>query len=152
MLATQLIPHRRLGATSFALPRHFDDLWAGFESPPATAPRTGPSRPRMDLAETVEAYHLSAELPGASEADIEVSVADGVLSVVAEKRAAADSDEARYHVRERSYGRLERRFRLPETADAEAIHASFENGLLEVTVPKRAEAKPDVKRIAIETA
>lgn len=151
MLATQLIPHRRPHATHVTLPSLFDGLWAGFERPVSASQATR-SGPRIDLAETADAYELSAELPGASEDDIEVTVADGVLTVRAEKKTEGERDEARYHLRERSYGSLERRFRLPPTVDADAITAKFENGLLAVWVPKAAEAKPEVVKIAIDKA
>ncbi len=151
MLATQLLPHRRGQATHVALPSLFNDLWAGFERPRAAA-RTPLGQSRFDLAETAEAFHLTAELPGADEADIEITVADEVLTVRAEKKTEAEHEEARYHLRERSHGSVERRFQLPPTVAADEITAKFENGLLELTVPKTAEAKPEVRKIAIDKA
>ncbi len=151
MLATQLIPQRRGHAAHVTLPSLFDGFWAGFERPMSAFRATHPG-PRIDLAETADAYELSAELPGAAEADIEVTVADGVLTVRAEKKTEAEREEPRYHLRERGHGNLERRFRLPPTADADAITAKFENGLLQVWVPKVAEAKSEVRKIAIDKA
>jgi len=162
MLQNRLVPWRRASLAPAFLPRAFDglpqefdrlfeDFWGGAPVAGGSEPPTLLS-PRVDFAETADAYRISAEMPGLQEDEIEVVVADGVLSLRGEHKAATETKDERYYVRERSYGSFRRAFRLPPTADAEKISAKFENGVLSVVVPKLAEAKAQSRRIAIEKA
>lgn len=105
--------------------------------------------PVVDIAETDGALELHVELPGVKKEAISVEAKDGVLSISG-RRAQQKVTEGRWHRVERSYGRFTRAFRLPEDADDEAIAASFENGVLRVTVPKRPVAEQQPKRIHIQ--
>ena len=160
MFQNQLIPRRwtRAGITNLPgvfgglqgdMSRLFEDFWGDIELPTRSG-QTGFAAPRIDVSESADGYRISAEMPGASEADIEVEVSDGVLSIKGEKARESEPEEARYHLRERSYDSYRREFRLPPTADAKKISAKFEDGLLNITVPKLAEAKANSRRIAIE--
>ena len=106
--------------------------------------------PAIDIVEEKTRFVLRADLPGVDPADIDLSAEDGYLTV-AGKREAGDRSEVdgieRY---ERTTGRFLRRFALPETADADAITAKSNHGLLEITIPKLPEVQP--RRIAVEAA
>ena len=92
-------------------------------------------RPAFDIAETDGAVVLRGDLPGIPQEDIEVRVEDDVLTVRGErKRAEKAEDVARS---ERAFGRFERAFRLADSIDADGVKASFTNGVLELTLPKR---------------
>ncbi len=100
--------------------------------------------PLVDVREDDDGLQVSMELPGLGSDDVKVSVENGVLSISgARKREFEDGTEGTdYHLVERRYGRFERTFTLPRGIDSERVTAKFENGVLEVALPKSATAKP----------
>lgn len=98
--------------------------------------------PAIDLAETEDSLVLTADLPGLSEDDVEIEVKDNVLKISGERSSSSEGKKENYHRVERSYGSFSRSLTLPEGIDPESVSAEFENGVLEVTVPKPAERKP----------
>ena len=105
--------------------------------------------PRFDVAETDDAIEMSAELPGIDEKDVELTLGDGVLTIRGEKKAEKETKEKDYYLSERRYGSFVRSLRLPGSIDEGKIKATFDKGVLKVTLPKRAEAKAKKKKIAI---
>ena len=104
--------------------------------------RSAPQRPRppslpVDIYRDKEAYVLTAELPGVSKRDMQVDVRKGLLSITADKSDSAARDDRQRVRAERSYGQLSRQFALPPDADADRVTARSEDGLLQVTVPRR---------------
>lgn len=98
--------------------------------------------PAANLREAENEYVLSAELPGMKAKDVEIDVQDNVLTVSGEKKTErSESNGGHWHLSERSEGRFERSFSLPRSVDPDSIRADFENGVLTVHLPKRAEAK-----------
>ena len=91
--------------------------------------------PEFDIRETDEAFVLQGDIPGLTQKDLEVRVEDGVLSVSGER--PEPPAEARFSKRERPYGKFRRSFRLGDTVDDENVKASYEGGVLELTLPKR---------------
>jgi HSP20 family protein len=100
--------------------------------------------PVAEFSETPESYVLKAEVPGLAAKDVQLEVSGDVLTMTGEKREEARHDKANVHFTERRYGRWQRSFRLPGAADASRVEAKMTNGVLEVTIGKRAEAKPQV--------
>ncbi|HJR99020.1 MAG TPA: Hsp20/alpha crystallin family protein [Actinomycetota bacterium] len=98
--------------------------------------------PALDIRETEDRFEVTADLPGLSSDDVEVTFEDGTLTLRGEREFSRDQDEGQYHRIERSYGSFARSVRLPRVADSERIEASFDNGVLTVLVSKREEAKP----------
>ncbi len=115
----------------------------------SAATGTGPRRwvPAMDLTEGDGKLVLRADLPGMDREDIEVEVKDGVLTVSGERRYEHEDRHEGYHRIERSFGRFSRSLRLPRGVDASAVSATFDRGVLEVTVPRPAE--PGATRIEV---
>lgn len=107
---------------------------------------------QVDVAEDDKAYTITAELPGIEEKDIDVAVAEGVLTLKGEKRAETEEKNKNRYVRERSYGAFQRSFALPADIDADKIDARFAKGVLTVTVPKNPKAAPAVKKVEVKTA
>ncbi len=105
--------------------------------------------PPVDIAETDDRYVLTADLPGVSPEDIEISLEDNVLTL-AGRRADIEADGRRRHYAERRTGRFLRRFTLPATINGDAIEARSAHGTLAITVPKRAEVQP--RRIEVAAA
>lgn len=106
--------------------------------------------PKVDVAETDGMLTLTADLPGMTEADVELTVGDGVLTLSGERKAESDRTDKNYRVIERSHGRFTRAFQLPDGVDVDKISARFDKGVLTVALPKNGQEVPAVKRIAIE--
>lgn len=107
--------------------------------------------PRVDVSETPDAITIKADLPGLDEKDVELTLDGGVLTLKGEKKAEKEEkDEAKhYHVVERSYGSFLRTFRLPDTVEADKVAATFDKGVLTITMPKTVEGESRVRRIDI---
>jgi HSP20 family protein len=125
--------------------RVFDSFSRGFPNFASTA-----LTPSMNVAETDKEIEISAELPGLEEKDVQLNVADGVLTIKGEKKAEKEEKDKNYHLVERSYGLFSRSLRLPEGTDPDNIKASIAKGVLTVTVPKPAPAQ--TKKIEVKTA
>ena len=95
-------------------------------------------------------FELTAEMPGLEEKNIEVSVANGVLTVKGHKEEDKVEKKQDFHLRERRFGSFARSVRVPETVDADKIEAAFKNGVLKVTLPKKLEARKPVKKIDVK--
>jgi HSP20 family protein len=108
------------------------------------------SAPVVDVVEKEKEYQISAELPGLDEKDVEVSVADDMLTIKGEKKEEKEEKAKNYYLSERRYGAFQRSFQLPAGVDAEKIEASFQKGVLTVILPKTPEAQKKEKKIAIK--
>jgi HSP20 family protein len=103
--------------------------------------------PALDISERKDAYLVTVELPGIEADDLEITMEDGLLTIQGERAFAHDSSEQQFHRVERRYGAFRRSITLPAQVQAEQIEASFDNGVLQIVVPKMEEAKP--KRIQV---
>jgi HSP20 family protein len=92
--------------------------------------------PRMDISEDEQSFRIVAEMPGARPEDVEVIVDDDVLTVRAERTQERETNRRNYHLVERSTGVFQRSMRLPAPVDAGKVQATFDNGVLTVTIPK----------------
>jgi HSP20 family protein len=106
--------------------------------------------PAVDVTQTDKGYEITAELPGLAEKDIEVKLADQILTIRGEKRDEKEEKNKDYYVRERSFGSFERSFQLPEDVDTDKINASFNKGVLTIMVPKSAQAQRAEKKIEVK--
>ena len=100
--------------------------------------------PRIDVSEDENAIRVKADVPGITEKEISVTVEKSVLTISGEKKEERkeEDDKRRYIVSERSYGSFCRTIQLPDAIKADAIRASFKDGVLTVEVPKAEEVKP----------
>jgi HSP20 family protein len=135
--------------------RLFDRFTSGLGGTPFTPPRLldfmSVSVPAVDIVEDEAAFKLTAELPGLTEKDVDISISGNTLTVTGEKRQEREEKEKNYYVSERSYGQFRRAFTLPETVERDKIAAEFGKGVLTITLPKSAAAaskKIDVKATA----
>ena len=103
--------------------------------------------PAMDLVETADHFVLRADLPGMSQDDVKIEFEDGTLTVSGERKAEHESKNEGYYRVERAFGAFSRSLTLPQGIDPEAVTANFDNGVLEVRIPKPEERKP--RRIEI---
>lgn len=136
----------------------FDRFTAGFGLPMfrrASGPGWmseigGGAIPAADVTETGNAYKVTVELPGLTEKDIELTIANDALTLKGEKREEREEKDANRYVSERSYGSFQRAFPLPREVDREKLTASFANGVLTITLPKSAEARKQERKIEIK--
>jgi len=105
--------------------------------------------PAMDLIETGEHFVLKADLPGVAESDVSIELEKNVLAIAGERKAQLEDKHEGYYRLERSSGAFSRSLTLPEGIDAGAVSASFDNGVLEVRIPKPEQAKPQRVQIAV---
>jgi HSP20 family protein len=97
--------------------------------------------PAVDVAEDGEKIHVKVEVPGMEEKDLRINFEDGLLTVSGERQFERKEDR-NYHRIERAYGSFVRTFSLPRSVDASQIVANYRNGVLEIEIPKKEEAKP----------
>jgi len=98
--------------------------------------------PGFEVKESESAYLITADVPGVKDEDIEVSLSGKYLTITGKRDAEAKKDGETYHVYERSFGTFTRAFALPNNADPDAVTADLKNGVLCVTVAKKAQAQP----------
>jgi HSP20 family protein len=115
-----------------------------------SSPDIGAGAPAINVAETKEAFEVSAELPGVDEKDIKVSLDDNRLVISGEKKAESTKEEKDWHVEERSYGSFFRSISLPFEPEDGAVDAHFDKGVLHLTIKKPAKAIKTTKTIDIK--
>ena len=103
--------------------------------------------PAVDIKEENDRFVLTADIPGVEPKDIEVTMADGVLTIRGERKHESEKESNGYKRVERSYGSFYRRFSLPDSANADDITAKGNNGVLEVVIPKHEKVQP--RRISV---
>jgi len=101
-----------------------------------------PWTPAVDILETENALILKADLPDVDMKDITVEIENGTLTLKGERKFEKDDQTQGYHRIERSYGSFVRYFSLPDTVEADKVHADYKNGVLSVSLPKKEIAKP----------
>lgn len=131
--------------------RLFDDAFSG--SLPALRAGNGAAlAPSIDVKETDKAIEVEAELPGVDEKDVQVMLEDNVLTIRGEKKAEKEESKKGYYMSERSYGSFLRSLELPTGVDPDKVNATFNKGVLKVTLPKPPAAQSKAKKIDVKTA
>jgi HSP20 family protein len=111
---------------------------------------TGMWTPAVDIYETNDAVTVKAELPGLTREQVGIEIKDGLLTLRGERKVEKEVKEENYHRIERAYGTFQRSFSLPSTIDQEKISAALKDGVLELTLPKREQAKPKQITVAVK--
>jgi len=144
-----IIPWRPLRELE-ALERRFDDIF-GRPFLPSIWRRTPMEErgwaPAIEVFDKEDKFVVKAEVPGIKSEDIDVSVVGDTLTIKGEKKAETEVKEEDYYCCERSYGSFYRSIALPSNVDASKIEADYEDGVLEVSLPKAPEVKP--KKVAV---
>jgi len=134
--------------------RMLDTLFDGF-GPSGASRGVSPwwsFTPAIDVSETDKELLVTAELPGVSEKDIDVTLAGDILTIKGEKKSEHERHNGEYAYAERSYGSFSRSIRLPFEAKDEDIEARYDKGVLTVRVPKPAELQKEVRHIEVKAA
>lgn len=121
----------------------FDDVFADFKP----FEKKWDFNPKTDVIESAEDFRIALEIPGMTLEEVEVTVEDGILQISGEKnQIRSEADQAKIHRIERSYGKFQRNFQIPDNVDLENIQATMKDGVLMLTLPKLKEAEIDPKR------
>jgi HSP20 family protein len=115
-----------------------------------SSPDIGAGAPAINVAETKDAFEVTAELPGVDEKDIKVSLDENQLVISGEKKAESTKEEKDWHVEERSYGSFYRSMSLPFEPEEGAVEAHFDKGVLHLTIKKPAKATKIAKTITVK--
>ena len=111
--------------------------------------RFGDWAPAMDVAETDKAYVIKADLPAIPREDVKVHIEDGVLTIEGERKQEKEEKDRKFHRIERSYGKFVRRMALPSDVDQQQVGAEFNEGVLQVVLPKKAAAPPRAVEVKV---
>jgi HSP20 family protein len=112
--------------------------------------RTGDWTPRVDIAETDQAFVIKAEVPEVKKDDVKITVDNGILSICGERKQEQEEKGKTFHRVERFYGQFTRSFTLPDNVDEDNITATFKDGMLSLEIPKTEKAQP--KAIEVKVA
>lgn len=131
-------PVREMAAMQSAMDRLFDETWRSIR------PTVAGNALALDVYETDQAYTVHTALPGVNPENINVSFQDDVLTISGEVEQPkfAEENNARVLLFERTYGKFSRSIRLAQSVDADKVEATYENGVLTLTLPKTPEAQP----------
>jgi HSP20 family protein len=140
-------PFRELSSLQTDMNRLFN---AAFDTPAGNGGGTRRWTPAMDLLETDDHFVLRADLPGMTQEDVNIELEDNVLTVSGERKAEHQEKQEGFYRVERAFGSFARSLTLPKGIDPERVSAGFDNGVLEVRVPKPEERKP--RKITIGAA
>jgi HSP20 family protein len=164
MLWPSLRPMRRRGTEIAARERETDPFGALFQQVedmfedftrsyglPAAPATAGVLAPRIDVSESDSEIEIKADLPGVEEKDVEVTLSGDVLTIKGEKKQEREEKKKDYHLVERSYGSFQRTLRVPFEVDPAKVKASFDKGVLTVSLPKPPQVKEQVKKIAVQS-
>jgi len=132
-------PFREMSSLRDVIDRMFDE---GFARPFSSAVFDGSGAPTMDLYQTDEEVVVKAALPGVKAEDVQISVTNGVLSIRGEVREDKEEKGHTYHIRERRVGSFQRSVALPTEVNVDKARAEFEDGILQLTLPKAEQVKP----------
>ena len=130
--------------------REMENAFRAFDQKPSS-PGIGAGAPAISVAETNDAFEVTAELPGVDEKDINVSLDDNQLVISGEKKVESTKEEKNWHVEERSYGSFYRSMLLPFEPEDGAVEAHFDKGVLHLTIKKPAKAVKTTKTINVKT-
>ena len=152
VMLTRWEPTTELSTLNQRMERLFDDvlgrgLWRSSED----RRLRGNWVPAINILEKENAVLITADLPGLTAEDVEVTVDQGSLTIRGERKLNETEEGETYHRVERLYGSFERSFRLPSTIDSSKIEARFRNGEMVLTLPKKEESKPRNVKIEIES-
>ena len=138
--------------------RVFDSAFSGFGFPSigfgrelTPAAQTDWLKPTLDVGASDKEYTISVELPGVDEKDVQLELINDTLKIKGDKKQQKEEKEKNYYRMERSYGSFQRVLSLPEDADQDNIKAVYKNGIMNITIPRKAAPKTEVKQIEIKT-
>ncbi len=153
---------REMDSLHKEMDRLFDDFWKGsqrhsmltgpWHSTMATPWAHTEVMPRVDETEDEKAFHIQVELPGMDREDVDITLANGMLTIRGEKKREDEEKGKDYYRKERSFGAFRRTLPIPAEVNEAGIEASFKKGVLFIELPKTEEARKKVTHIDVKAA
>ncbi len=130
----------------------FGDLWDNFFNLARAGGDMDNYRwtPRVNVEENDDGFELTAEVPGMKKDEINIDIKDRTLTIRGERKLEEEKKDKNYHVCELCYGEFTRTFTLPENVDVDKINANYEQGILQLVIPKKEVAKPKEIKVAVK--
>lgn len=147
-MLTRWDPFRDLASLQDRIDRLFEDMLGRARGDESLDRATW--APAVDIVEKENELVLRADLPGIDPKDVEINVQNGTLTLKGERRFESDVKEDDFRRVERVYGSFVRSFSLPRAIDTDKVQAEYRNGVLEVKLPKRPEARPKQIKVAVK--
>jgi HSP20 family protein len=135
---TRFEPYREFATLQDRLNRLFQGSFADSQD----SLTSSSFNPAVDVYEDEHAVNLKIEVPGIDEKDLDIRVENNTLTVHGERKFEKEEKEENFRRVERQYGSFTRSFTLPQTVDSESVSANYDKGVLKISLPKKAEAKP----------
>ncbi len=136
-----MLERARHRVAPWSLQDEFNRMWQEVNGPLSWADQSAWS-PAMDVRETPEAFIIEADVPGLKKDEVQIEVADNVITVKGERWGQREENKKDYHLAERQVGSFRRSVAIPGGFQHDKVGAKFENGVLTVTLPKLEEKKP----------
>lgn len=149
-MLTRWEPFRDLATLQDRIDRIFEDTFGRVRGFGEESLDSRTWAPAVDILEKEQELLLRADLPGVDPKDVEINVQNNTLTLRGERKFESDVKEDNFHRVERVYGSFVRSFALPQSVDTDKVEADYRNGVLEVRLPKRAEAKPKQIKVAVK--
>src|SRR5271167_1247461 len=146
-ILTRWDPFRELYSLQNRMNRLFEEQYSGREE----SLTAGAFVPAVDIYEDEHSIQLKLEVPGIDEKDLDIKVENNTLTVTGERKLEKEEKEENFRRVERRYGSFTRSFTLPNTVNTEDINASYDNGVLNIKLAKRAEAKPKQIKVNVSS-
>ena len=151
---------REMDSLHKEMDRLFEDFWKGGGRHSMTAPwqstmaqwSHGEVMPRVDETEDEKAFHIEVELPGMDKDDVDITLANGLLTIRGEKKREEEEKGKDFYRKERSFGAFRRSLPIPADVDESKIDASFKKGVLHIELPKSEEARKKITHIDVKAA
>ncbi|MGZ9096823.1 MAG: Hsp20/alpha crystallin family protein [Micavibrio sp.] len=141
-----------LAALQEEMNRLFEHFYTGTQVRLTDWDKLTAAAPAVNISENGKAFKVRVELAGMSPDDVDLEITDGYLTLKGEKKEEKEEEDENFLRQEISYGSFYRTVALPEAADSKKAEASFKNGVLNITVPKKAEAVQNPKKLQIKKA
>lgn len=149
-MLTRFEPFRDLAGLQDRIDRLFEESLGRLRWDSGEALQGSAWTPAVDIVETDNEIVLKADVPGLDRKDVDIRVHDGTLTLKGERKFESEENQDNFRRVERVYGSFLRSFALPQTVDSDKVEAGYRNGVLEVKLPKRAEAKPKQIKVAVK--
>ena len=146
---TRFQPYREFSTLQDRINRVFRESYSGSQD---DSLNTSSFSPAVDVYEDEHSVNLKLEVPGIDEKDLDIRVENNTLTVHGERKFEKEEKEENFRRVERQYGSFTRSFTLPQTVDAENVSANYDKGVLKISLPKKAEAKPKQIKVNVGSA
>jgi len=149
---TRFVPIRSTFSEIAALQNQLNSIFHEFARPGVAADEPavmGSFVPAVDIYEDEQSLVLKLEIPGVKQEDLDVRVENQTLTVKGERKLESEAKQENFHRIERRFGSFVRTFTLPRTVDTETVNASYDAGVLTISLAKKAEAKPRQVKIEV---